>query len=1023
MKVRIASGTLSVTVLLLVGIASTAQTPSPRPALEKAYGKLPLGFEPNRGQTGAEVQFVARGAGYTIFLSPASATFALERNVVRMDVLGVNPDLTMVPEDKLPGISNYLMGRTRIQWPTNLPTYAKTRSRNLYPGIDLVYHGTQGQLEYDFVLAPYADPAQIRLRFAGASPVVDASGDLVLSLGAEAGQNGIRFHKPVLYQQVRGIRRPVNGRFTITNNHEVGFRVSRYDRSRELVIDPVLVYSSFLGGSSQQSIINGMAVNAAGVIYVTGITNALDYPTTPGVVEPKCPASNGTLDTKCGPSSSSAAFVSKISADGQSLIYSTYLGGGGGGLGVGGSAVGAGGSGNDLGTGIAVDANDNAWVVGQTNSNNFPVTANAYSLYCEPAAQGFNFNTGQNFGEVNGCGAPNASGYGYSGTYSLFLVELNPTGTSILYGTFLGGTQGELAAQIALDAAGNIYIAGTANTNGPVGTFAATAQYVYPTTASAFQTQAPAPSQNFSAFVTEFSPDGHSLLYSTMFAGPNDNTYNTALAVGAGKIFIGGYTQDPHLPTTPNALSRTCPGGPTNAGPDTICFGSNNNGYVAEFDPSKSGAASLVFSTYLNGTIAGNTSSVNALTADAAGNVYAAGSNQYKDFPTTPGVLQPTCNSSRNDACSTGFVTKLSPTGALVWSTFYGSPSASGQYGVSAIALDSKNNVYIANLADGAGDLPLANGLQNYTSGVAYVTELSSDASQVIFGTFYGTGANIIPTALAVDSAGSIYFAGYTGGGIPLVKAFQSTNGGGFNEGFFAKIVAPIPAVGAVTNGASFAAGTITPGEIATLFGTNLTSAAAINLAPSLPLLTQLLGVSVKVNGTPAPVFAVDNVNGQQQINFQVPWEVSNQATIQVENNGIVSPSITVPVVAAQPGIFSYSSGGETFGAILHSNFQLADTNHPAIAGETVLIYCNGLGAVHSPPADGTAANGQVTVATPLVSIGGVSAKVTFTGLAPGFVGLNQINAVVPSGVPAGNQPVIVTVNKSASPPVLLPVK
>ena len=177
------------------------------------------------------------------------------------------------------------------------------------------------------------------------------------------------------------------------------------------------------------------------------------------------------------------------------------------------------------------------------------------------------------------------------------------------------------------------------------------------------------------------------------------------------------------------------------------------------------------------------------------------------------------------------------------------------------------------------------------------------------------------------------------------------------------------------------------------------------------------------MNGTPAPVFAVDNVNGQQQINFQVPWEVSNQATIQVENNGIVSPSITVPVVAAQPGIFSYSSGGETFGAILHSNFQLADTNHPAIAGETVLIYCNGLGAVHSPPADGTAANGQVTVATPLVSIGGVSAKVTFTGLAPGFVGLNQINAVVPSGVPAGNQPVIVTVNKSASPPVLLPVK
>ena len=1016
-----------VSMLAIVGITASAQVPS-RQAVS-SYGKLPLSFEPNRGQTAPSAQFISRGPGYTIFLSPASATIALHGDaskagaVLRMDLLGVQPDLIIQPQEKLPGITNYLMGSTRTKWPTNLPTYAKTRSRNVYPGIDLVYYGTAGQLEYDFVLAPHADPAQIRMKFAGATPLVDASGDLVLSFGANASQTGFRFHKPALYQQLHGARQAVNGRFAVANNREVSFEVSPYDRSRELVIDPVLAYSSFLGGSSQQSVINGMAINAAGDIYVTGVTNALDYPPTPGVIQPTCPASNGTFDTKCGPSSSSAAFVSKISADGKSLIYSTYLGGGGDGPAVGGSAVGAGGSGNDIGTGIAVDANDNAWVVGQTNSNNFPVTANAYSLFCEPASQGFNFGTGQNYGEVNGCGGPNASGYGYSGTYSLFLVKLNPTGTSILYGTFLGGTQGELAPQIALDSSGDVIVAGTADTNGPVGTPAATGQYVFPTTPSAFQTAAPAPNQNYSAFVTEFSPDGTTLLYSTMFGGPHDNTYNNALAVSAGKIFIGGYTQDPHLPTTPGAISSTCPGGPTNAGPDTICFGNNSNAYVAEFDPSKSGAASLVFSTYLNGTIAGNTSSVSALAADAAGNVYAAGSDQYKDFPTTPGVLQPTCNSSKNDACGTGFVTKLSLTGALVWSTFYGSPSATGQYGVSAIAVDAKNNVYIANLADGAGDLPLANGLQNYTSGVAYLTELSSDGSQVIFGTFYGTGANVFPTGLAVDAAGSIYFAGYTAGGIPLVNAFQSTNGGGYNEGFFAKIVSPIPTVGAVTNGASFAAGSITPGEIATLFGTNLTSASAINLSPSLPLPTNFLGVTVKVNGTAAPLFAIDNVDGQQQINFQVPWNVANQATIQVENQGTLSAGIVVPVVAAQPAIFSYSTGGKTFGAILHSNFQPVDTNHPAVIGETVLIYSNGLGAVQSEPPAGTAANGQATVATPAVSIGGISAKVTFSGLAPGFAGLNQINAVIPVGVPAGNQPIIVKINGAASPPVLLPIQ
>lgn len=178
----------------------------------------------------------------------------------------------------------------------------------------------------------------------------------------------------------------------------------------------------------------------------------------------------------------------------------------------------------------------------------------------------------------------------------------------------------------------------------------------------------------------------------------------------------------------------------------------------------------------------------------------------------------------------------------------------------------------------------------------------------------------------------------------------------------------------------------------------------------------------MKVNGTAAPLFAIDNVNGQQQINFQVPWNVANQATIQVENDGVLSAGIVVPVVVAQPAVFSYSSGGKTFGAILHSNFQPVDANHPAVIGETVLIYSNGLGAVKPEPVAGTAANGQATVATPSVTIGNLAAKVTFSGLAPGFAGLNQINAVIPAGVPAGNQPVIVKVNGAPSPPVLLPI-
>ncbi len=228
----------------------------------------------------------------------------------------------------------------------------------------------------------------------------------------------------------------------------------------------------------------------------------------------------------------------------------------------------------------------------------------------------------------------------------------------------------------------------------------------------------------------------------------------------------------------------------------------------------------------------------------------------------------------------------------------------------------------------------------------------------------------------------------------------------------------------AVVNGASFVGGGVVPGEIATAFGTNLTSSTGINLTSSLPLPTTFEADSLTVNNQPVALFAVDNVNGQQQINFQVPWEVASgpNATIAVSNNGATSASVQVLVVAAQPGIFNYTAGGNTFGAILHANFVLADSNHPAAAKETVLIYCTGLGAVSLPPADGAAGNGQPTMVTPTVTIGGTKAIVSFSGLAPGFVGLYQVNAEVPAGLAAGNQPVVIAVAGSSSNTVLLPV-
>ncbi len=234
-----------------------------------------------------------------------------------------------------------------------------------------------------------------------------------------------------------------------------------------------------------------------------------------------------------------------------------------------------------------------------------------------------------------------------------------------------------------------------------------------------------------------------------------------------------------------------------------------------------------------------------------------------------------------------------------------------------------------------------------------------------------------------------------------------------------------VPSVKAVVNGASFAGGGVVPGEIATLFGNNITSSTGINLSSSLPLPTEFLKVSVTVNSPSVPLFAVDNFNGQQQINFQVPWEVASgpMANIAVTNDGTTSASIAVPVLAAQPGIFYYTVGGDTFGAILHADFQLANTADPAKAQEIVLIYCTGLGAVSSPPADGAAGNGEGTMELPTVTIGGAKAIVSFSGLAPGFVGLYQINAEVPSGLTTGNQQVVVTLAGASSNSVLLPVQ
>ena len=343
------------------------------PAKVKAdYGKLPLSFEANQGQADRQVKFLARGSGYGLFLTANEAVLSLRNErvggnahdsndppstVLRMKLEGTNANPQIAGLAELPGKSNYFIGNDPRQWRTEIPTYAKVKYEKVYPGVDLVYYGTQGrQLEYDFVVAAGADPRQIKLSFAGADKLeLDAQGDLLVH---SAGRQ-MRMHKPTVYQEKDRVREEVAGRYTLSGEQEVGFDIAAYDAARPLVIDPVLAYSTFLGGTGEDTAVE-IAVSAHGNAFVTGITTSLNFPTKPD-------------GARFGPAGGSEAFVTKFNAEGNQLIYSAYLGG----------------SSNEnyypeleeLGStygGIAIDSIGNAYITGLTRSSDFPITPGTY---------------------------------------------------------------------------------------------------------------------------------------------------------------------------------------------------------------------------------------------------------------------------------------------------------------------------------------------------------------------------------------------------------------------------------------------------------------------------------------------------------------------------------------------------------------------------------------------------------------------------------------------------------------------
>jgi hypothetical protein len=661
-----------------------------------------------------------------------------------MKLRDANPAAKVTGEDELAGTTNYLIGNDPTKWRTNVPTYAKVKYEGIYSGIDLVYYGNQRQLEYDFIVAPGADPRRIAFDVRGARRIRrDEHGDLVLKMG----EGEIRWHQPIAYQEKQGARQEIVARYSLTAANRVTFELGKYDASRQLYIDP-LIYSTYLGGSGGFGDSGkAIAVDSFGDAYVTGFTGSTNFPTTPGALQTGCntsvycenvfvtkfnpagsalvystylspgnnyggagiavdsagdayivgtttgdfPTTPGAFQTTCGSSGAGCTFVTEIDPSGSALIYSTYLGGGG--------FV------TDTGLAIAVDSTGSAYVTGQTYSPSFPVTPGAFQTSCN-------------------------AGYNCEGG-DAFVAKFNPTGSALVYSSYLGAGGDDRGNAIAVDSAGNAYVTG------------ATCAKDFPVTPGAFETTYPGgscgndPQASWGyAFVTKVNPTGSALVYST-YLGGSGITHGLGIAGdSAGNAYVTGYTFTTNFPTTPGAFQTSC------SGTECAQYG---DAFVTKFNPAGS---ALVYSTYLGGFKADQG---NAIAVDSAGSAYVTGITTSSNFPVANPIQQEEVGSGN------AFVSKFNPTGsALVYSTYLG--GGGGDLG-NGIAVDSAGNAYVTGYTL-SSDFPTTPGAFQPTCGspcarvfvakmfiaAATTTVLSSSANPSTYG-------QLVPLTAVVTSA------------------------------------------------------------------------------------------------------------------------------------------------------------------------------------------------------------------------------------------------------------------------------
>lgn len=674
-------------------LAKSAAVPAPanQPTMLDNYGKLPLSFEANHGQADAQVKFLSRTSGYSLFLTGDEAvlTFcgskpnthlakiagadralvpgstAPKGGVLRMKLRNANPAAKAAGVDELPGTRNYFIGNDPTKWRTSVPTYAKVKYEGIYSGVDLVYYGNQRQLEYDFIVAPGANPQAIRLRIEGAKRLRREHGDVVMMTAA----GDVHLRYPRLYQDEDGNRHEVAGEYVIEGKNEVRFRVGSYNRSKPLVIDPVLAYSTYV---NEDLGAYGIALDPARNAYVVGLTSI-----------------NGR-----------DAVITKINADGSSVLYTTYLGG----------------TLDEWAPAIAVDSAGSAYLTGTTHSTDFPT---------KNAIQSTNH-----------------------GAYDAFVTKLSPDGSGLVYSTYLGGSVDDYGDSIAVDNAGNAYVAGgTGSTDFP--------------TSNALQ---PVALGQGDGFVAKINASGSAFVYSTYLTGTGFDYASGVVADSSGNAYVTGATESTDFPTA-NPLQ------PYHGGRDAFVSKINASG------------SAFVYSTFLGGSGEEDTG---AIALDSGRNVYVVGSTTSSDFP-TKNPIQAT-NAGGWDV----FVAKINAGGnALLYSTYLGgsgndrayTPEIGGGSGA-GIGVDSAGNVYITGLTE-SHDFPVYNAIQSTFAGGSdtFIAGISAAGDAYVYSTYFGALGAESGAGLAVDSRGSVYVAGTTGGPLPITPAAADRaylNGGGF---------------------------------------------------------------------------------------------------------------------------------------------------------------------------------------------------------------------------------------------------